>query len=102
MPLWFCARPHMGACAWTRVHMRSLLVLGVRANPRPLKCCYPQNLSKSKEQINTFEERLKSTTVELQKAQMDLMAKKGEACARRVVARIVAWEHTAGISTGRR
>lgn len=38
----------------------------------------PQNLSKSKEQLNSFEERLKQTSVELQKVQMDLMAKQSE------------------------
>ncbi|KXZ43594.1 hypothetical protein GPECTOR_86g388 [Gonium pectorale] len=36
------------------------------------------NLNKSKEQLNTFEERLKAATVELQKVQMDLLAKQGE------------------------
>ena len=37
-----------------------------------------RNLHKSKEQLSTVEERLKSAAVEAQKAQMDLMAKKGE------------------------
>ncbi|GAX77261.1 hypothetical protein CEUSTIGMA_g4707.t1 [Chlamydomonas eustigma] len=37
------------------------------------------NLSKSKEQLNSTEERLKQAVVDVQKLQMDLMAKKGEA-----------------------
>ena len=37
-----------------------------------------QNLNKSKEQLNSTEERLKQAMVDLQKLQMDLMAKKGE------------------------
>lgn len=39
---------------------------------------YPQNLNKSKEQLNSFEERLKLANIELQKVQMDLMAKTSE------------------------
>lgn len=37
-----------------------------------------QNLSKKQELLSTTEERLKQCTVEIQKLQMDLMAKKGE------------------------
>ncbi len=37
----------------------------------------PQNLNKSKEQLSSFEDRLKSASVELQKTQMDLLAKQG-------------------------
>lgn len=41
-------------------------------------CLLLQNLNKSKEQLNSFEERLKQATVDNQKLQMDLMAKKSE------------------------
>lgn len=42
----------------------------------------PQNLNKSKEVLSTTEEKLKSTLVELQKVQMDLVAKRSECTVR--------------------
>ena len=46
--------------------------------PSPPSLPPSQNLSKSKEQLNGTEERLKQAAVDLQKLQMDLMAKRGE------------------------
>lgn len=37
-----------------------------------------QNFSKSREVLNSTEEKLKTATVELQKTHMDLMAKRSE------------------------
>jgi hypothetical protein len=40
--------------------------------------CPVQNLNKNKEVLSSVEERLRATSLELQRTQMDLMAKKGE------------------------
>jgi len=41
-----------------------------------------QNFNKSREVLNTTEEKLKSVTVDLQKTSMDLVAKRSECQAR--------------------